>query len=194
MAATPLNDSVQASNYKQYENDNTYHYEPGVLVVPRIGNTPRAIQVHQPYSVRKQSFLAIKDRTPPVVPAPQTGAILLGQDVQVALPKLASANPPMYTFGISGNYSYLDTSPINPSLSGGYPGGSYPMAFPAMIQMAQQMNALGGVLGGSIFAGTNQLFQLSPETIQSGAYAWPFASISASFFDPFLSGNPISTS
>ena len=194
MASEPLNDSVQSSLYKQYENDNTYHYEPGVLVVPRIGNVPHAIQVHQPYSIRKQSFSAVKDRTPPIVPAPQTGGILLDQSVAVALPKLGCANPPMYQFGVSGNYSYLETSPVNPAITGGFPGGSYPMEFPAMIQMAQQMNALGSVFGGTIFAGTNQLFQLSPQTIQSGAYAWPFASISASFFDPFLSGNPISTS
>lgn len=193
--STPKDDSYQAQFYEGYSNDSTYSEEPGVLIVPRIGNTPRAIQVHQSYTMRTQDFAAKKKMNPPVIPAPDERMTKVGSAISVGLPKLSGSNPPTWNWSVAGRYQYLvdDGTPCSPS--SGFFVGYYPFTFPAANTMQSSVggvsettlrNALGAIGGGVIT--TDVVIASLDVPINTGTYFWPFTSIlPASFFDPTLS-------
>lgn len=173
---TPPDDSAQASLYRSYADGSTYKFEPGVVVVPRVGNTPRAIRVHQPYSKRVRKVRATKDRQPPVINAPATTDTVLSQEITYPLPVVTTGNPPVFQYTIDATYVTLETGQLTP-IDSGIVGGRYPMTFPLLDQAAA---AVGG------FAATPLILE---PPFSTGAWAWPFISLSHAFFarDPAAS-------
>ncbi len=181
--STPPDDSLQAANYVNYQDGSVYQHEPGVVVIPRVGNTPRAIRVHQPYSRRVRKVTATKDRTPPVVNAPAAEDTVLAQTIAFPLPVATGGNPPLFRFTIDATYVTLETGTGTP-VTDGLIGGTYPMAFPRLRQAQGQTVGGGGGLGGGlggIGGGAATPLVLTP-SFSTGAYQWPFTDVSHAFF------------
>lgn len=177
---TPPKDSKQAANYKDYRDDSVYKHEPGVIVVPRVGNTPLAIRVHQPYSKRIRKVRGVKSRTPPVINAPAATETVLAQEIAFPLPRATSGNPPVFEFAIEATYVTLETGETTP-IDDGLVGGRYPMSFPLLSvgqQAAYSQMAFGAVGGGAAVA--SPLFLTPP--FSTGAYQWPWTDVSHAFF------------
>lgn len=183
----PINDSVQGVLYKDYHNDNAYSLQKGRLVIPCANGAPVVVQVHREFSIRTQSWTAVKERTPPVLPAPAdesattSNVVVLAQTVNIPMPIPMGEGANTYRFAAAGTYQYLEISPTKPST--GYPGSRAPWygADPAL--------GLAALVGG---VGAAAPFTV-PVNFGNGIYGWPFTAIGPQFFDPELSeGRPSS--
>ena len=187
--ATKKDDGVQAGLYKSYSNDNSYVYVSGLMVLPvaSASNTdpnleppaPIVVRVSQPYTLRKQSFSASKDQNPPLLPGPEAGQTLLSSTVAVPLPKIGGSGVPTYNWTVAGEYVYLSSRVITPKT--GYPGGSYPMAFPEVLKMQDSSGFLGGKDATATDLGKANI------DVTSGTYYYPFTTLPAALFEPLLS-------
>lgn len=176
----PINDSFQTAHYRDYHNDNTYVYNPGRLVIPCANGAPVVVQVHRAFSVRTQSWSAVKEVTPPVLPAPEdetasdANGTLIAQTVVVPMAQpLPGGSANRYRFAAAGTYQYIESKPTTPTT--GYPSGRAPY-------YGANPDAFGGVIGG---VGTLPFILNVP--FETGIYDWPFTAIGPQFFDPFLS-------
>ena len=166
------NDNVQAALYKSVSHDFQFQYFPGVIVVPRAIRDPIVFRVYKPYSIRQQKFGMVKEKTPPVVPAPDPDATLIGQMIAFPLPKQGSTNPPSFNYAVSGIYTYLESKPSHPLSGFALPINPFPFEFPSIEERKQMM-------------GGDPRF-IKPD-FQSGKYFWPFTQITPEFFDPQMS-------
>lgn len=189
---SPLNDAQQSGNYKQYNNDNNYQYVSGLVFIPLAADTPvnptappilpKVVRLHQPYSIRQQSFKAVKDQTPPIIPGPATdGDVLLSSTFNFPLPNLSDISGPAFLFTLSGSYTYLGAKPY--SRETGYVGGTYPV----QITNLENLQNIVGAIGGGLATTITFLNNLRPQ-YESGNYIWPYTNfIGSGFIDPNLS-------
>jgi hypothetical protein len=211
VASQNRDDSLQSGLYKDYRNDFTYQFIPGVVVVPGSNGSPVAVRIHKPYSVRTQEFDVRKESNPPVVPAltrsdnsATPGDVLLAHAVVAPAAAVSGTNPPTWSYSLRGRYVYLEGTPhVAGSPEGlssseyvrGYRSGRMPFRMPSYTTMQAGTaagftdesfrNALGAVLGG--VATTDAVLAELTVPIESGTYVWPFGSfIPSAFFDPTL--------
>lgn len=201
-ATPPFNDAAQAALYKSYHNNNSYKYVTGLVIVPLAADTPASgedailpfvVRLHQPYTIRKQTFDATKEQTPPVMPAPDTGEFadtLISSTMVIPMPQLNQTSTPSFTYTVGGEHIYLGRIPY--STSTGFPAGLWPFKS-ELLQTLQgpAINALGGLVGGAATT-FNVLGTIGPSNnaFNSGEYQWPLTSIiPAGFFDPSLSSS-----
>lgn len=183
-------DNVQAPLYRHYSNDWEYH-QVGGYVVAAVGNgKARALPVATGFTLVTQKVVGAKDGRPPLMPAPRPdgtfittagGAELtmtfLNGSLTLPLPALKSQNPPLFSFAVAGQYEYLVDGMVGADT--GLPGGSYPNDFP-VVQAAAA--AVEGARDTEVLRMT-----VSPASMQTGGYDWPFTTIASCFFDPNLS-------
>jgi hypothetical protein len=196
--SVPVNDSAQSGLYKSYSNDNAYTYVSGLVVIPLAADTPATqllrdeyvgaitVRLHQPYSIRKQSFAAKKEQTPPVMPAPTSTDTLISSAFSFPLPEIGATATPTYNYSMAGQYVYLGNKPYSSNI--GYPGGRWPFQFPELNQQQSALISIAGaVAGGAATVAIQNLNNLTPN-FDYGTYYWPFSTfIANSFFDPALS-------
>lgn len=191
---TQRNDAAQAGLIKDVANDNVYSYVSGVMimpvavatpVIPAVGQPlpdtvlPVVVRLHQPYTIRKQSWSLKKDQNPGPVPAPEKDVTLISSTVSVPLPKLGTTSVPSFNWEIAGQYTYLSPSVYTEKT--GYPSGRYPTVFPQIEEMKKK--ALPG--GDTI---SNKDLGVTKVNIEEGGYFWPYYQMfPAAFFDPELS-------
>jgi hypothetical protein len=189
-------DPGQAALYRNYENANSYVREEGILIIPLASPSPTSpnspapplplvVRVHQPYTVRVNSFSAKKEQTPPVVPGASTTDVLVSTQVNVPLPKPSLTTSPTYIYEVSGQYTYL--SNVAYGSKTGFPAGEYPYEFPQMTEKQTAVSnayGIGAVVGGVAFSVLPILAANVP--IETGLYVWPYTHIPKAFFNTEL--------
>ncbi len=61
----------QPANYKRYQHDHEYDYDPGLIYLPVASDTPELparIRVHGGYGLRKTYWQAVRGNAPPIIP------------------------------------------------------------------------------------------------------------------------------
>ena len=120
-------DTYKFHNYCQYINDFNYRYESGYLVLPIATAAPDettatqteidnyrpyvAVKVHQPFTIRKQKFSAIKSLTPPVIPKPDPtqGDVILSHSISCPLPQpIQHQSGNGFQYSIAGEYTFVE--------------------------------------------------------------------------------------
>lgn len=179
-------DNVQSGLYKNYNNDLVYEQVGGVLELPCSDGSPMGIPVFTGYTRKRQRFSAIKDVTPPLVPAPRPDGLLgdgtnlnstyLGGSITMPLPQLAGQAPQQFQYSVAGEYVYLLSGTVDAST--GLPGGKYPFQFPIIDAVAAKL----------LPTDKSPLTKtIDPDVMQAGSYSWYWPTVSSSFFDPNLS-------
>lgn len=175
-----VNDAAQSGLLKTFNNDNSYNYVTGLCILPIASDDPddlpTVVRLHQPYSIRTQTFSAKKEQTPPVLPAPSTdGDTLIASTFNFPLPNLVGSAAPTFLYEMSGTYVYLGRIAYNNET--GYVGGTYPV-------QSNDLRTLQSAMGTQTIDGLNAL----SIDFATGNYMWPFTNfIANSFMDPNLS-------
>lgn len=141
-----------AERYQDFKQNSNYTRDEGLLVLPSTqpGSPPKIIRVHEPVGFVTKQFTAIKNGTPPVVPAPmntEQGDVILSSEFEVFLPQ-SLPNQDGWMFRSDGSYSYVQGN-IRGSAGGvarnTYQSGDYPFDF-QLIDLGRR-GIIGGVLG-----------------------------------------------
>ena len=121
-------------NIVDYSQDHEYRHESGVLIVPRAVGTPQLIEVHEPFTIRETRWASSSVNKPPRVPQQadiNSEMVYVGGSVGVPLPQ-PNNNADGYLWRVTGEYTYLCTSPMVLDGTTSLPTGEYPVPLPAI--------------------------------------------------------------
>jgi hypothetical protein len=115
-----LTPDPQGGMYKHVDNTSSYHYSPGVLVLP-LAYSPSAgstdspvalVRVHAPYATRTVDWATRKDLSPPRIPKPDSveNFYFVGGDISVSMP-IHNNQGSSYSWAVTGSYQYIETVP-----------------------------------------------------------------------------------
>jgi hypothetical protein len=113
-------DAAQTEHYKSLEMASNYAFHPGSFVIPLAEEVPTnpveaqsyvpfvVVQAHAPYRLRNVQYNAVKNRNPPVIPAPvdQGAYTFLGGTVN--LPHPAVQTDGSLQWGVFVNYLFAE--------------------------------------------------------------------------------------
>jgi hypothetical protein len=173
-------DRAQSNNYRKYQTDSTFTYDPGVMVLPVASDTPMTVTVryHGGYGTRTVAFDAMKNGNPPILPAANDtdDDKLIGATINVGIPIPDTINNG-YIWSAQGTYRFVTLD--DPRI----PGRDYFPAVQRPYAVPQDDVALGMLGGGTI---DDVKDSITPSDFQRGTYSWPFTIYPDIFFNAKL--------
>lgn len=173
-------DRNQSNSYRHYHTDSQYTYDPGVMVLPVANATPTTVKVryHGGHGTRTVEFDAMKNRNPPIIPAPQdtTRDVLIGASVNLPIP-IPDATNNGYVWRASGKYTYVTNN--TPRI----PGEDFLPLVQHPYPVPQDEVALGMLGDQSVESLQNQI---QASDFERGTYLWPLTIMPKIFFNPAM--------
>lgn len=132
-SATTANLIGSPADVRDYQSEQTYKYDRGLVTMPVAGAVPgrKIIRLHGGYGTRIVEWTASRAGKPPVIPAlADTGRdVVLGGDVTTVLP-VPTGNGPGFLWRVSGRYEFAQYEPrvagTHTIVAGSYPYGIVP--------------------------------------------------------------------
>lgn len=190
-------DQTGLGSYRDYDMEQSYEYDTGVIAVPLAGAVPgmRKVRLHGGYGLRVAQWKAQRAGKPPIIPsmADTTGDTFLAGSVNMSLPR---GNPEAsgYNWDVSGTYTYIQLTPRRVGQVT-FSAGGYPYPIGGVDQLAQDIGKPGfDAAAAAEAAGTDPVdafgkaVQPTEQDRANDTYLWPFTVLPPGFTNDHLIG------